>query len=737
MNASRIGLAFCLQLAACSVLAQAAIPQTLRPLVFNAPASVRPGDVVGLQGAYFGDAPQVTLLGGTTQADAALPLVNSYDGQWLSFRIPEAASGALRVVVSNGEASSDALSLNGARVDHLDALQIAPGGAMRVFGRNLLLPGFVPSLRVSGAEAELDLSHSDEHMLVATAPQTLRTGTAASITVDNGNGSGPAELQRPITVVAGGKDVFGLGVGWGGAFAQLGTRVLALGESGKTVCNGQADDTPVVQAAVDQLASSGGGLVQLPAGVCRFAGSLRLQSRVVLQGRGKDATRIRYEANYPLWGRKLDLVGVNGLTLQAMRGGMESALLQDSTHTFFKDVRFEMAGGLHMFLNGNTHMVVRDSDFIQPQNPGHNGVFQMTNVGGLVFVNNSLRFAHGAPAIGQAHDAYIADNHFSRDARQGSAQAGVVHSLTLDFAYRVAVMGNRFDVLGAPIANKLRNDGETILSEGGGGQRTEALGRVASAGAQNLRDPHLALDTRFATGDGLPDNLGVAIVGGRGAGQSRRVTALAGDTLTVDTPWALVPDGSSRYVRFVWGLEKAIIQGNTLQDNPRGIWLYQTAVRDVDIVDNRISEGGGIYLRSAQNLREQLFTPMYGIRIANNQISNTTGAWRSYISVMFVRMDEEEFGVGTTGIEVRNNELLANVPNLSQPQEEAGAAEGFVSRMHTEGPSQAKSLNQARLLGTVFQGNHCSGCSIGVVVREGARATVLEGNSNTPAASAR
>lgn len=727
--ATWVGLLLGLGGAAISGHAEEAAPK--RPLVFNAPASSRPGDVVGLQGAFFGETPVVTLKGMAGQDDVPLPLLNTFGTGWLSFKIPKDAAAALTVTVSNGLTTSAPVVLNKARAYHLDALQIAPDGALRVFGRNLVLAGFVPSLHVNGMPARIDLAASDEHMLVATAPHALRPNTAATITVDNGNGSGPSVLERGITVVPGGADVFGLGVGWGAGFAPIAARVLSLAGEGETVCEGKLDDTPTVQAAVDQLAGSGGGVVQLPAGACRFAGSLKLKSGVVLRGKGKAETVIRYDASYPIWGRKLDLVGVADLTLQATRGGIESPLLQDSTRAFFKNVRFALGGGLHMFLTGNSGFVVMGADFQQLQNPGMYGVYSFGGTSALVFVNSTTAFAHGAPAFPQVHDAYIANSRFVRDARMSAVSKDVVHSMTLDFAHLVAVMHNSFEVQGAPIINKLRNDGEAILTEGGGGGRTESVGTVESATPASLSDSKLALNSHKPFSDNLPENLGVAIVAGTGAGQARRVTRHAGATLWIDAPWSLQPDSSSHYATFVWGLEKAVIKGNTLTHNPRGIWLYQAAVRDIDIVDNTFSEGGGIYLRSAQNIGSQLFTPMYGIRIANNQIVNTTAEWRSYISLIFVRMEEEDFGVGLTGIEIRDNNLTANVPNLIQGQEESGAVEGFVNRMHTEGPGQQRSLNQTRLLGTSFQNNHCTGCAVGLVIREGARATILDGNTNT------
>jgi len=79
-------------------------------------------------------------------------------------------------------------------------------------------------------------------------------------------------------------------------------------------------------------------------------------------------------------------------------------------------------------------------------------------------------------------------------------------------------------------------------------------------------------------------------------------------------------------------------------------------------------------------------------------------------------------------VEVRNNTIQANSPNLTMPQEESGGAEGFINRMHAEGPTQALSKTQTRLLGTIFQNNKCISCEVGVIVRDGAKGTVLDGN---------
>lgn len=706
------------------------------PIVLNSAQSARPGDIVGFQGENFGDAPVAMLQASEGTTATTLERVNTIDGIWASFRLPASASGALVVRIGNSAGLSPPIKLNAAAPFHLDALQLTAQGRFRIFGRNLLLPGFVPLVKVDGWPATVDLAASDENMLVAVAPAQLANHPRVELSVDNGNGTGASLLERPISTSTGsGKDPFTLGVGWADAFAAIaGKTLLAQSDTRMThplQCDGSHDDSQGLQEAINLAHALGGALVQLPQGTCRLGSSVQLKSNVVLQGAGKTRTMITYEASYPLMGRNISLAGLRDFSLRNVAGGIESVLLQSSERVFFQNVAFEINGGVQMFLNDNNHFVIDHCEFIQPNNPRGNGPFGLAATGGLVFTHNHVVFANGSPSFGRVHDAYIADNHFSRDARDNQNASGVIHSLTLDFAHRVVVVNNVLDVIGGPIVNKRRNDGETILTEGGGSNRTENIGYVKAATLLTLSDPDVTHKVRpFGLGD-IPENYAVAVVGGKGAGQARRVVAYSNNTLGIDKPWDIVPDSSSRYATFVWGLEKALIKGNVLSQNSRGIWLYQTALRDVDIVSNTISEGGGIYLRTAQNLKDRLFTPMYGVRITGNVVTNTSGEWPSYINLTFVRMDEPAFGLGAIGVDIKDNTLRANRVNISLIEEESGGVEGFVARTRFEGDSQGRSKNQMRLLGTIFQNNHCIGCNTGVLVRDGAVGTVQAENFNT------
>ena len=57
-------------------------------------------------------------------------------------------------------------------------------------------------------------------------------------------------------------------------------------------CDGQADDSAAIQAAIDHVAAAGGGMVFVPPGTCRIA-NVQLHPGVTLAGAGREQTILR------------------------------------------------------------------------------------------------------------------------------------------------------------------------------------------------------------------------------------------------------------------------------------------------------------------------------------------------------------------------------------------------------------------------------------------------------------
>ena len=695
------------------------------PKIFNASSSASPGDIISLQGVHFDPDAQVWLAGLTANSATQLTIVNRIDATWIAAKLPQSASGAMVLWISNSHGASKSVALNGAVPNHLDAMQIIPGGAFRILGRNLLMPGFTPNVTVDGSAATINAGASNENMLVVNAPGSLRSTSAAVIMIDNGNGTDPVQLDRTIAVVQGSGDPFGLGTGWGAGFVFSGRVIKVI-----TGCNGSQDDSGNIQAAINS-AASGGGVVQLPSGNCRLTRSLSMKSNVVLRGAGKDVTTIKYDADYPVFAQGCDLIGMEDLTFVNSGLAKQGPLWEQNTRSFVQRVKIDMGTSFQLFFTNNKNLVIAQTDFIQKGSINQQGPYVFMFTSGLIFSNNTTTSIDGSPSFQAVHDALFLGNRFTRDAsHQNQTPVIVTHRFVMDFSYRISVIGNTFDVTNGPITNRTRNDGETLLTEGGGGNRTENLGSVSSATSNTVSDPNNTINMS-PFGNGTPENLGIAIVDGAGAGQTREIVGYSNHTMQVDAPWEVIPDTTSHYATFVWGLEKSILKGNTLSDNPRGIWLYETAIREVDVLANTMTNDGGIYLRTFQSQTAKQFDPMFNVRIRNNKVTNSNGIWMSYLDVVFVNKDKTNFGISNIGIEIGNNVLTANSPNVTSLLEDYAGQEGFMNLMRIE-TSGGQLGSTPMILGTIFSGNQCSNCNAAFIIGTGAYGTVLINNRPLP-----
>lgn len=706
--------------------AEAAAPapssDALAPKIFHISVVASGGDVVPIEGANFGSVTAFAVTGSGTPV--ALPIMQRVGTTWLSVQLPTTLPTPVSVYLQNSHGASSALPLNSAVPKHLDATQIVPGGRFRILGINLLVPGFTPSVTVGGLAATVNVSESTAYYLAVTAPASLPAGRDAVVQVSNGTGAALTPLANKVSVTAGSGDPLNLGVGWGAGFSFIKHVVTA-----HPVCNGVADDSWAIESAVVQASKDGGGIVQLPSGVCRIKSTVNLASRVILKGMGQDSTTLRYESNYPIYAYGFDLVGMQDLKL--LNGGsvQEGAIWQHNTRSLIQRVTIAMGVSRQWYMTFNRdfifdHNVISQTGSYNQQNP-----YLFNYSAGLLFSHNHSTNVAGSPTFQFMRDSMIWSNEFTRDASSQNENPVVAHhGFVADFSIRISLLYNTFDVINGPVLNKLRNDGETILVEGGGGNRTENLGTVKAATATTLTDTTNTINVDPFGAGSISESYAVAIVAGKGAGQRRRVTGYANGTLTIDKPWDVVPDTTSRYSTFVWALKDAILFSNTLTDNPRGIWLYQCSVEGVVIAANTISQGGGIFLRSYQNLGLKTMTVQDDVLIRGNTIQNSTGRWMSYINVAAVSSDPQPFGTGDVNIEVRGNRLTANTPNVSSRIEDRAGQEGYSAMLYIEPAGGQSNATVPSVLGAVFQGNVCKNCSHPFTIGTGDYGTAMIGN---------
>ena len=693
----------------------------LAPKIFHASATAAGGDIVPIEGANFGSTSAFAVSGSGNPV--ALPVVQRVGTTWLSVQLPATLPTPLSIYLQNSHGASSASPVNGAVPKHLDATQIVPGGRFRILGINLVMPGLTPSVTVGGLPATVNLGESNAYLLAVTAPTSLATGRDVVVQVSNGNGAAPTPLSNKVSVTAGTGDPLDLGVGWGGAFTFTGHIVTA-----HPVCNGVADDSWAIESAVIQASKDGGGIVQLPSGVCRIRSTVNLASRVILKGMGQNSTTLRYESNYPIYAYGFDLVGLQDLQLLNSGPVQEGAIWQHNTRSLIQRVTITMGMSRQWYMSFNRdfifdHNVISQTGSYNQQNP-----YLFNYSAGLLFSHNHSINKNGSPTFQFMRDSLLWNNEFTRDAASQNENPVVVHhGFVTDFSIRISLMYNTFDVINGPVLNKLRNDGETFLVEGGGGNRTENLGTVKAATATTLTDTTNSINVDPFGAGSISESYAVAIVAGKGAGQRRRVMSYANGTLTIDKPWDVVPDGSSRYSTFMWALKDSLLFSNTLTDNPRGIWLYQCSVTGVVISGNTIRQGGGIFLRSYQNLAQKTMTVQDDVVIRGNTIQNSTGRWMSYISVAAVSSDTQQFGTADTNIEVRGNHLIANTPNVSSNTEDRAGQEGYSALLSIEPGGGQINAAIPNVLGTVLQGNSCQNCTHPFTIGTGDYGTTIAG----------
>lgn len=685
------------------------------PIIFNAPQSAQAGDIIYLQGENFGPAPAVVMQSSGSNPERRLRIVN-HVGDWLAAEIPADAGPALAVRVVSGALSSATVSLNAPIIYNFDSIATAPGGAFRIFGRNLMLASYTPRVDVDGVAASVDLAASGPEMLVVRAPSNLTQKQAVAVRVDNGGGLAPATADQTIEIVAGaGHNIFGGEAGWLDLFASL------LGRIAQVDCSGNRSASQAIQTQADALARSGGGMISLSAGVCTLDSSIVLPSNIILQGAGQNATQLLYRSDYPLSAIQKQVIAIRDLTL-TNAGASEGPILHKSRFLLLQNVTMNFGTQRQSFFDGNENTLVTGCTFNQTGSMNQQSPYLFSDSNGLIFQNNVTRLVMGAAAFERTRNSYIGKNLFRRDASRQD-EAGALHMMTVDFASGIAIIGNVFDTVNGPITNRTRNDGEAILTEGGGAIRTESIGTVEAADANSITDSRFS--AKLGPFSQMPGNYGIAIVAGRGAGQTRSVRSVNGSVLTVDHPWNSIPDATSKYAAFVWGLQKALIRDNVFSQMPRGVWLYQTAIRHVLISGNHFLESGGVYLRSYQNLDTGMFDPIYDVDILDNEVKNLTLSWPSYLTSMFVNADARAFGIAMIGIRFRDNSITAHNPPFTLSSEEYAGNEGYFAMMRVENNTRYEPMAVPRVLGTIFQRNSCTDCEVAYRIGTGSGGTVI------------
>ncbi len=556
--------------------------------------------------------------------------------------LPEGPAPAVYVLrVGSGGQTSDPVYLNRPQIEWWLGDQpeaVSPGGALRLFGRQLRLTapgkflrkeealpagfgGRVVLVDARGQRHVLSLTAADAYSLTATLPPTTPVGPA-QVYAHNGCG-GPFGWSEPVSIRIEAAQPWPATV----------YNVRDFGAAG----DGYADDTTPLRTALAQAQANGGGVVRLPRGTYRLTAQLNVPPRTVVRGEGPEATWLYVPAETPEFSTVFAGSGDFALedfwlTAQTTRR-LVAAPDQPSMYnmpwggpppdkaTWARNVRLTNLRLHHLRYAHRVMGAQDDPRRLETTGPstvvlcGANLQMDRCNIVSsgmpLVLMNSSRsRIINNVLGVGRSGWYGIwgcRELCFEGNEIVGRDLEASYGGFNGDEVARVYCADNRFH-------GSFGCEREAITFDTPG--RHPWVGLVARATATTISAA--ALDKPW--GEQNLVGLGCLIVKGKGLGQIRQIVANTADTVTLDRPWQITPDASSAVALRPYRTQ-VILYRNYTEDTSVGIQLW--AGGHDFVIDGNISvRTGGLWgcANHYQAWGQDLFLPVFFTQWLNNRI---------------------------------------------------------------------------------------------------------------------
>lgn len=628
--------------ALCEKLESRIVLSTTDPVIFHITDSAHGGNVISVQGENFGSNPQLWLDRITDSSDTPNPetqITNVLvkNSQMVTAELPTTlAEGLYAVMVKNTDTNvtSTAKFVNQARgLQFMDLAdnKVYAGQDFRIAGHNLNFTATNTTVQFreknnpsNVLNATLSSQPNDPFVLRVTAPSGLSNGVEYEILINNGYGGnyGQTVMAKTLTATAGGVDHWGLGTTWAPSRLNFYNNIIDVGDYG-AVPNDGIDDRAAIQAAINAAAAMvvggiQGAVVQFDAGTYEVnGGSISMKSRVVLQGAGRDQTKIESNSgggSSPMFsGTGLFNLGVVDMAIEATPNGTESTWKVGGEGHFFQNARF-VNHRKEVMVYGATYMVLDNVEIIHTA-PNKTAAIDFQNKNYFIIRDSYIQWADGSIQMfdsGENGTSIQLENNTWRRSTASDGTGSGYRGISVGGQSDVVILNNTFNRLESSGNIPQNNDGETMLNED---VDFDSFGQVASgtSGTTFLTVPVFQANKVGKT---------VTIVRGKGMGQTRTIVAGSGNSFTLDSPWEVDPDTTSYFTINTYD-RNYLIKGNTLQDVPRGIWLnYASTMDNVAIVGNTLLDGQSIYLRGDQRNSDR-FNVQSNILIQDNYLENS------------------------------------------------------------------------------------------------------------------
>ncbi|HUU59480.1 MAG TPA: glycosyl hydrolase family 28-related protein, partial [Phycisphaerae bacterium] len=314
--------------------------------------------------------------------------------------------------------------------------------------------------------------------------------------------------------------------------------------------DGLANDLPALRQAMAAAQKAGGGIVFLPPGTYRIDETLSIPAGVALRGAGRENTLLkgtgldRAVAKPAAVVQLADNTALDSLTVC---GGVAKGLASGAMIQLEPAEKGGVVRGVSI-LNCRIRALEEDPD---TRDTMYLRAIVIGRCRDFKFNNNEI---HGSLWFQRGERMEIVRNKWY----DGTATIVVsIHGWAFDSLldsnlftdapgrvcfYPVRHCYIRFNEVHQAFRGTWTNAEEVFLVHGGVERRRRTVGMVTDATATQLRDK--AQDWA----PGLQKDSIVLILSGKGFGQYRKVADNTADTLTVETPWRVVPDATSEYV---------------------------------------------------------------------------------------------------------------------------------------------------------------------------------------------
>lgn len=607
------------------------------PSVFWWSAPVEPGELVQVHGGAWGTNPVVEVveaMKGFALSDAKPDFRKakrlrpvSLTDTGICFEYPKTCSAdapaCCRIVTDAGLTSAPFI-LNEPTVWWLHGdlgADASPGGWLRLFGRCLDRAGRTEVVLKSGKrQISLKVTQRDIWSLDTLIPENLAPGTY-TVAVSNGTGERNGWRDAGTVTVRPYQEI------WKSDRFD----VTSFG----AIPNDGLDDTLALQAALAMAATNGGGTVYLPRGRFQCNGTLQIPVRTLFRGESRETTQLYWPDGEEPPENLIEgtsAFGIEDLFIHAGKYRNGIVCKNDAAG------KHELGGGSHP-----DEVTARDITVRR---------VRLKLLIDQYLIKNTAEYEKRAYLRGNG--LVIRDARFVRvedcdlyASKEGSTTLYFVLSAEYLLIRNCRINGSGWAVVGgdkvifenndaynctysiAPVCRNLfwsknrqhdlfTNNRESITHDGA---------RTAFRGTLPARCEGLRIEMDFG-GEKNPYRNGpaywigqnVQLVEGRGAGQTRTITALTNNTVTIDRPWSVAPDATSRYV-IAAERQHLLYVDNDTEDSSIAIQLYG-GLTDGVLARNRSSRSGGFI---GFGMDYHGIIPLWFVQFLDNQILEGNG----------------------------------------------------------------------------------------------------------------